>query len=82
MDDGEALGGSDPKRTVKEVEEDSDGFYPGGDFAMELDLTNRTFVMEVSGERIIIDENLGDFQYSPIVVLEDFHEEDLVITLL
>ena len=49
---------------------------------MELDLTNRTFVMEVSGERIIIDENLGDFQYSPIVVLEDFHEEDLVITLL
>ena len=51
MDDGEVLGGSDPKRTVKE---DSDGFYPGGDFAMELDLTNRTFVMEVSGERIII----------------------------
>ena len=81
MDDGEVLGGSDPKRTVKEVEEDSDGFYPGGDFAMELDLTNGTFAMEVSGDRIIIDENLGDFQYSPIVVLENF-QEDLEITLL
>ena len=77
---GEVYGGSDPGRTVKEVKRDSDGYIPGSDFTMELDLSNRTFVMEVSGERIIIDGNLGDFQYSPIVVLCGY--KDLKITHL
>ena len=40
---GEVFGGSDPKGTVKQVEKDSDGYYPGGDFTMELDLSNGDF---------------------------------------
>ena len=66
---GKVYGGSDPKRTVKQVQEDSDGYFPGGDFTLELDLTNRSLVMEVDNEKIIIDGNLGDFDYSPIVIL-------------
>ena len=66
---GKVYGCSDPGRTVKQVQEDSNGFYPGGDFSMELDLTNRSLVMEVDNEKIIIDGNLGDFDYSPIVIL-------------
>ena len=69
LNTGKVYGGSDPKRIVKEVENDSDGFYPGGDFTMELDLSNRSFVMEINGEKIILDANIGDFQYSPIVIL-------------
>jgi len=38
---------------------------------MELDLSKRTFVIEVDGERITLDENIGDFQYSPIFILND-----------
>ena len=68
VDDGKVYGGSDPKRKVKEVEEDSDGFSPGGDFTMELDLSKRSFVMEINGEKITLDGNIGDFQYSPIVI--------------
>jgi len=68
--DDKVYGGSDPKRTVKEVERDSDGFYPGGDFTMELDLSKRSFVMEINGEKITLDRNIGDFQYSPIVILQ------------
>ena len=71
MDDGKVYGGSDPIRKVKEVEKDSDGFYPGGDFTMELDLSKRSFVMEINGEKITLDGNIGDFQYSPIVILMD-----------
>ena len=36
---------------------------------MELDLSAKTFVMELDGERIIIDSNLGDYEFSPIVIL-------------
>ena len=54
-------------RTVKKIEKDSDGYYPGGDFKFELDLSKRNFVMELDGEEVIIDSNLGDFEYSPIV---------------
>ena len=79
LDDGKVYGGSDPERTVKAVEEDSDGFYPGGDFTMELDLSKRSFVMEINGEKITLDGNIGDFQYSPIVILD---EDDAEITLL
>ena len=65
---GKVFGGSDPNRTVKQVERDSNGFYTGGDFTMELDLSNRSLVMEVDNEKIIIDGNIGDFDYSPIVI--------------
>ena len=68
---GNVYGGSGPRRTVKQVERDSNGYYPGGDFKMELDLSNRSFVMEIDGEAIIIDENIGDLQYSPIVMTFD-----------
>ena len=66
---GKVYGGSDPGRTVKQVERDSDDLYPGGDFKMELDLSAKTFVMELDGERIILDSNLGDYEFSPIVIL-------------
>ena len=59
-------GGSNPKRTVAKVA--GDGVYhPGGDFKFELDLSNRSFIMEINGKRFIIDDNLGDFEYSPFV---------------
>ena len=66
---GKVYGGSDPTRTVKQVQEDSDGYYPGGVFTMELDLSNRSFVMWINNEKIIIDSKIGDFQYSPIVIM-------------
>ena len=64
---GRVYGGSDPKRKVKEVESDSEVYVPGGDFKFELDLSNRSLVMEIDHERIILDANLGDFQYSPFI---------------
>ena len=83
MDNGKVYGGSDPKRTVKAVEQDSDGFYPGGDFTMELDLSKRSFVMEIDGEKITLDGNIGDFQYSPIVIFHQTEDDDdAEITLL
>ena len=66
---GYVYGGSDPRRIVKQVQQDSDGYYPGGDFTMQLDLANRSFVMEVDNQKITIDGNIGDFDYSPIVIL-------------
>ena len=69
LGDGTVYGGCDPERTVKEVEEDDDRYCPGGDFTMELDLSNRNFAMEINGEKIILDANLDDFQFSPIVIL-------------
>ena len=66
---GKVYGGSDPNRTVKHVQLDSNGFYPGGDFTMELDLSKRSLAMEVDNQKIIIDGNLGDLNYSPIVIL-------------
>ena len=77
---GKVLGGSDPTRKVKQVEEDSDGFYPGGDVTFELDLSNRSLVLEIDDERIILDANLGDFEYSPFVRLSPYF--DLEVTLL
>ena len=66
---GKVFGGSDPGRTVKQVQRDSDEYVPGADYTMELDLSNRSLVMEVGNEKIIIDSNIGDFDYSPIVLL-------------
>ena len=75
VEDGIVHGGSDPKRKVKQVERDSDGYWPGGDFTFELDLSNRSLVMEIDDERIILDANLGDFQYSPFVRLYSSRSE-------
>ena len=80
--DGKVYGGSDPNRTVKEVEKDSDGYYPGEDFTMELDLSKRSFVMEINGEKITLDGNIGDFQYSPIVIWMMDDGNNAEITLL
>ena len=65
---GKVYGGSDPRRTVK-VQKDSIRHFTGGDFTMELDLSNRSLVMEVDNQKIVIDCNIGDFDYSPIVIL-------------
>ena len=66
---GKVYGGSDPKRTVKQVQKDSNNYLPGGDFTIELDLLNRSLVMEVDNQKILLDGNIGDFDYSPIVIL-------------
>ena len=50
---GEVWGGSNSGRTVKQVKKGSDGYYPGGDFTFELDISNRSLVMEIDDERII-----------------------------
>ena len=76
---GKVFGGSDPNRTVKQVQKDSDGFIPACDYTMELDLSNRSLVMEVDNQKILIDGNIGDFEYSPIVITGD---DDVEITLL
>ena len=39
------------------------------DFTIKVDLSKRSLVMEVDNEKLIIDGNLGDFNYSPIVIL-------------
>jgi len=44
-----------------------------------MDLSAKTFAMELDGERIILDSNLGDFTLSPIVILDSKAPE---ITLL
>ena len=67
---GKVYGGSDTDRTVKQVERDSDYYIPGGDYKMELDLSAKNFVMELEGERITIDSNIGDYEFSPIVILD------------
>ena len=38
---------------------------------MELDLSERTFIIEIDDERFMIDANIGDFEYSPILILEN-----------
>ena len=76
---GKVYGGSDSGRDVKLVEKDSDEFYRGGDFTLKLDLSTRNFVMWINNEKIVLDKNIGDFQYSPIIILEADSPE---ITLL
>ena len=66
---GKVHGGSHPERTVKQVQSYSNGYVSGGDFTFELDLSNRRLVMEVDNEKITIDGNIGNFEYSPIVIL-------------
>ena len=76
---GKVFGGSDPERKVKQVEETSDGCNPGGDFTFEMDLSNRSLVMVIDDERIILDANLdGDFEYSPFVRLHSTQKVTLL----
>ena len=80
---GNVYGGSGPKRTVTQVIQDSDGKFPGGVFNMELNLNNHSLAMELNGEKIIIDESIGDFQYSPIVMFFEYDASvDPEITLV
>ena len=74
---GKVYGGSDPERTVRK--KDPQGCLPGGDYTMELDLSNRTFVMTVNNEKITLDGNIGDFQFSPIFIMNCYSPE---VTLL
>ena len=76
---GIVFGGSDPIRKVKQVEVDSDGYFPGGDFTFELDVSNRSLVMEIDDERIILDANLGDFEYSPFLRLSFSFTEQVTL---
>ena len=59
------------------------GFYIGGDFKMELNMMNKVLTMQVDGENFVLDENLGDFEFSPIVTIGQYDESPLVeVTLL
>ena len=50
---------------------------------MELNLNNHSLAMELNGEKIIIDESIGDFQYSPIVMFFEYDASvDPEITLV
>ena len=64
---GKVYGGSEPKRKVKHIIK-TRGFYPGCTYKMELDLLNRSLVMECNGERITIDSMIGDFDFSPVIM--------------
>ena len=82
---GEVFGGSNPGRTVNQVQKVlKDGllmkfhYTPAGDYTLELDLSNRSLVMEINNEKITLDDKLGDFEYSPIVI----GYKNLEITLL
>lgn len=66
---GRVFGGSNHQKIVKQVRNESGGGFPGGDFTLELDTSNRSLVMWIKNERFILDGNIGDFQYSPIVIL-------------
>ena len=69
---GAVYGGSDPKRILKHQARDEHGFYPECIYKMELDLLNRTFIMEFDNEKIMIDSKIGDFDFSPIVMFGNY----------
>ena len=79
VDNGKVYGGSDPKRTVKQVQKDSNGYYPGGDFSLELDLSSRRLVMEIDNQKITLDGNIGDFKYSPIVITRNVDGLEVIL---
>ena len=73
-------GGSDPDdpeffgRFVRQAKVMDGDFYIGGDFKMEMDVSQKTLSLEIDREKVTIDKNIGDFQYSPIVIL--YQEND------
>ena len=78
--DGKVYGGSNPNRTVKQIQTGCFGYYSGGDFTMELDPSTRSLVMWINDEKILLDGNIGDFQYIPIIILD--HHFGGEVTLL
>ena len=56
-------------RSVRQKMAEDGHFYIGGDFKMELDYSKKTLSLEENGEKVTIDENVGDFQFSPIIIL-------------
>ena len=76
---GKVFGGSNPRRTVKQVQKDSIRHFTGGDVTMELDLSNRSFIMEADNKKIVVDCNIGDFDYSPIVIFADYGEPEVTL---
>ena len=78
---GKVYGGSEPKRKVKHIIK-TRGFYPGCTYKMELDLLNRSLVMECNGERITIDSKIGDFEFSPVIMFGKCNGVSAPITLL
>ena len=87
---GKVYGGSDihPRgRSVRPPMAKDDGFfYIGGDFKMELDYGKKSLSMVVDEEKITIDENIGELQFSPIVILhkltKGYSEVKVSVTLL
>ena len=66
---GKVHGGSNPNRTIKKVKKYSNGYYCcDGVFTMELDPATRSLVIWINNKKIILDGNIGDFQFSPIVI--------------
>ena len=83
---GRKYGGSDhiPKgRSIRPWMARKGDFFNGGNFKMVLDYAKKTFSLEENGEKVIIDENIGDFQYSPMVGLfKERTSPEFDITLL
>ena len=70
-------------RSVRQKMAEDGHFYIGGDFKMELDYSKKTLSLEENGEKVTIDENVGDFQFSPIVILcKDGISPELGVSLL
>ena len=46
---------------------------------MELDVMNRSLVMECNGERIIIDSRIGNYDFSPIVMFVESNPVDITL---
>ena len=80
---GVVYGGTHHEKSIKkEMARDGD-FYIGDDFKMELDMMSKVLTMQVDGEKFVLDENLGDFEFSPIVTIMQSGETPLVeVTLL
>ena len=82
---GKVLGG--PEHGIIVKKNNKNGWHvPGGDFTLELDLSNRSLVMEVDNEKIVINGKLPkkyyfrDFEwrlreYSPIVITRGFERK-------
>ena len=45
---------------------------------VELDLSKRSFVMAIDGETAALHANIGDFQYSSIVIVSN-HEVKIIL---
>ena len=69
---GAVYGGSEPKRILKHQARDKFGFYPDCIYKMELDLVNRTFVVEFDNLKIMVDSKIGDLNFSPIVMFGNY----------